>query len=429
MILFQKIKKIFKRFGPGVITGAADDDPAGIATYSQAGAQFGYQQLWTTIYLLPLMISVQEACARIGAVTGKGLAAVIRENYSKTTLYLLVSLVLIANILNIGADIGAMAAAAKLVIPLPFVVLTLLFTASILILEIFTSYHLYSRVLKWLTLALFSYPLTLIIVKQPWLELIKSTIIPHFELNYTFLFIITGVMGTTISPYLFFWQASQEVEEEKNHHLFNSGQPKIGLGFIKNLRFDNALGMIFSSFTAWCIIVVASTVLYKNGLNDIHSAADAAKALEPLVNSFPNSGFWAKSLFAVGVVGLGFLAIPVLSGSAAYAFTEALSWRQGFNLKLRRAHGFYGVITIATLIGLLINFIGIDPIKALIYTAVINGLVAIPLIFFIQKIAANHKIMGEYSSRSLSKLTLWLTFLTMTIAGLCLLLSLFGIIG
>jgi NRAMP (natural resistance-associated macrophage protein)-like metal ion transporter len=414
-----KIKKIFKIFGPGIITGAADDDPSGIATYTQTGAQFGYGQLWTAIAMLPLMISIQEACARIGAVTGHGLAAVVKANYSKKVLYAAVLLVVVANTINIGADIGAVAAAAELIIPINFVILILGFTALILVLEIFTSYRVYSRILKWLALALLAYPLTVFIINQPWHTILVSTFWPHIELNFAFFFIITGVLGTTISPYMFFWQASEEVEEEKESHLLGRyGKPKIGAKFIKNLRIDNLVGMIFSEFATWSIIVVAATVLHHNGITDVASAADAAKALEPLVQTFPYAGFLAKLIFAIGVIGLGLLGIPVLSGSAAYALTEAFNMKEGLNLKLKRAHGFYGVITIATLIGLMINFIGINPIKALVFTAVFNGVAAVPLIFLIAKIARDKKIMGEYRSGWLSNTVVWITFSVMLLSAI-----------
>jgi NRAMP (natural resistance-associated macrophage protein)-like metal ion transporter len=413
-----KIKKFFKILGPGVITGAADDDPSGIATYTQTGAQFGYGQLWTALFLLPLMTAVQEACARIGAVTGKGLAAVVKANYSQPVLYAVVLLVLAANTINIGADIGAVAAAAQLIIPVNFVVLTLGFTALILVLEIFTSYRVYSRILKWLALALLAYPLTVFIVSQPWLTILTATFWPHLELNFAFFFIITGVLGTTISPYMFFWEASEEVEEEKAHHLIDhNGQPHIGTKFIHNLRLDNFVGMLFSQFATWSIIIVAATVLHAHGITNVATAADAAKAIEPLVSTFPNAGFLAKLIFSVGIIGLGLLAIPVLSGSAAYALTEAFNMREGLNLKLKRAHGFYGVITIATLIGLMINFIGINPIQALVFTAVFNGVAAVPLIFLIAKIAHNKKIMGEYRSGWLSNILVWITFLVMLAAA------------
>jgi len=417
--MIKKIKKFFGLLGPGVITGAADDDPSGIATYSQTGAQFGYGQLWTALFMFPFQTAVQEACARIGAVTGKGIAAVVNTHYSKKVLYAVVLLVLVANTINIGADIGAMAAAAHLIIPINFVILTLASTVSILLLEIFTSYKVYSKILKWLCLFLFAYPVTVFIVSQPWLSLLKATFIPHIELNFQFLFIITGVLGTTISPYMFFWQASEETEEERMDHLMtNSGKPHIGRRFIKNLRIDNFAGMLFSEIGTWSIIVVTATVLNAHGITNIKTAADAAKALEPLVNTFPNAGYVAKVIFAVGVLGLGFLSIPVLAGSAAYAFAEAFNLKEGLNQKLKKAHGFYGVITIATLVGLIINFIGIDPIRALVFAAVINGVVAVPLIFVIGVIAKNKKIMGEYKSGPISNILVWITFLGMGAAAL-----------
>jgi len=416
-----KPKKKFWRFltvlGPGLTTGAADDDPSGIATYSQTGAQFGYGQLWTALYMLPFMTAVQEACARIGLVTGKGIAAIVKENYSKKVLYSVVGLVVVANTINIGADIGAMASAAQLLVPVSFVILTLFFTALILVLEIFTNYKVYSKILKWLALALLAYPITAFIVKQPWLTVLKASVIPHFEFNFAFLFIITGVLGTTISPYMFFWEASQEVEEQKEKHRIQNGRSLVSWSRIRSMRVDNNAGMVISEITTWCILLVGATVLHNSGVHDINTSADAAKALEPLVHTFPHSGFLAKLIFSIGIIGLGLLAVPVLSGSAAYAVSEAVNRQASLNFKLKQAHGFYGVITIATIIGLMINFVGIDPVKALVYAAVLNGVAAVPLLFLIAKIARNEKIMGEYKSGMLSTSLLWLTFAVMGVAA------------
>ena len=411
-----KLKKKWKWLsilGPGLTTGAADDDPSGIATYAQTGAQFGYGQLWTALYMLPFMTAVQESCARIGLVTGKGIAAVVKQHYSRPVLYFVVGLVVVANTINIGADIGAMAAAAQLLLPLPFIVLTFCFTSSILLLEIFTSYHVYSRILKWLALTLLAYPITVFIIDQPWEEVLKATVIPHFEFNFSFLFIITGVFGTTITPYMFFWEASQEVEEEQENGWIENGKAKISWNLIHAMRKDNNIGMIVSEFTTWSILLVAATVLHNSGVRDIKNAADAAKALEPLVHSFPHAGYLSKLIFSIGIIGLGLLAVPVLSGSAAYAVAEAFNWKASLNLKLNKAPGFYGIIMISTLIGLAMNFIGIDPVKALIYTAVMNGVAAVPLLFLIIKIATNDTIMGEYKSGWLSKTLLWMTFIIM----------------
>jgi NRAMP (natural resistance-associated macrophage protein)-like metal ion transporter len=413
----NKLQKILSAIGPGITTGAADDDPSGIATYSQTGAQFGYGQLWTALYMLPFMMAVQEACARIGMVTGKGIAAIVKQNYNRKLLYAVVTLVVIANVINIGADIGAMAEAAKLIIPLPFAVWTLLFTASILILEIFTTYKVYARILKWLALSLLAYPVTVFIVRMPWLTVLQATFIPHIEFNFAFLFIITGVLGTTISPYMFFWETSQEVEEVKQKRWFRNGVPQIRAGNIRMMRIDNNLGMIISDITTWSILVVAGTVLHNSGVTDLKTSADAAKALEPLVKSFPHAGYLSKLIFSIGIIGLGFLAVPILSGSAAYAVSEAVNLKSGLNLKLKRAHGFYGIITIATLFGLIINFVGISPVKALIYTAVLNGVASVPLVFLIIKISSSYKIMGKYKSGLLSKIFLWITFLAMGAAA------------
>lgn len=414
----KKFKKFFGLLGPGLTTGAADDDPSGIATYSQTGAQFGYGQLWTALYMLPFMTAVQEACARIGMVTGKGLTGVIKEHYSKKILYSSVGLVVIANTINIGADIGAMAAAAQLIIPANIVILMLFFTVSILTLEVFTSYRVYSKVLKWLALSLLAYPLTAFIIDQPWKEILKASIVPHFEFSFSFLFIITGVFGTTITPYMFFWQASQEVEEENERGLIQDGKPNIGWRHIHAMRKDNSIGMVISEFTTWCIILVGGTVLHSAHITDINTAADAAKALEPLVQSFPNSGLISKIIFATGIIGLGLLAVPVLSGSASYAVSEALNWNASLNLKFARAKGFYMVIIISTLIGLCMNFIGINPVKALVYTAVLNGVAAVPLLFLIIRISASERIMGEFKSRWLSKSLLWVTFIFMATASI-----------
>src|SRR5215470_228495 len=374
--MFNALKKFLRILGPGIITGAADDDPSGIATYSQTGVQFGYGQLWTALFMLPFLAGVQEACSRIGVVTGKGIAAVVREHFSKPVLYVVVLLILIANTINIGADIGAMAAAANLLFPLPFVVFPLIFTALILTLEIFLSYKVYARVLKWLTLALLAYPL------------------------------------------MFFWQASEETEEEREAHLLGKdGRPRINRGFIRNMRIDNFAGMLSSEVVTWAIIVVAATVLHANGVTNIGTAADAARALLPLVHTFPNSGYIAQALFATGIIGLGLLAIPVLAGSASYAVSESFQWVEGLDQKLTKAWGFYGVIIVATLIGLLLNFTGINPIKALVYSAVLNGVVAVPLIFIIALIARNKNIMGQYTSGWVSNLLAWLTFIGMGAAA------------
>ncbi len=416
--MLKKIKKFLKTVGPGIISGSADDDPSGIATYSQSGAQFGFTQLWTALYMLPFLISVQEACARIGAVTGRGISGAVKRHYSKRILVVMVFAVLIANTINIGADIGAMASALQLVTPFPFMPLTVVITISILLLEIFTSYRVYSKILKWLALSLLAYPLTLFIINAPWSTILPASITPHFEFTLPFFLLFTGILGTTISPYLFFWQASEEVEEERSQKMIKYGIPHLTVRFVKNIRFDTIFGMIFAELGTWSIIIVAATVLHSHGIVDIQTAADAAAALEPLVAGFPNAGYLAKLIFTTGVVGLGLLAIPVLAGSAAYAVSEAVGFRDGLNLKFKQAHGFYLTMTIATLVGLGINYIGIDPIKALVYAGVINGFVAVPLIYLIAKISSDKAIMGKYKSGIFSRTLIWVTFIVMAGAAL-----------
>ena len=421
-----KFKGFWRILGPGLVTGAADDDPSGIATYSQTGAQFGYGQLWAALYMLPLMTAVQEACARIGLVTGKGLTTIVKQHYSKGVLYAVVGLVVVANTINIGADLGAMASAAQLLVPAPFILLTLLFTTVILLLEVFTSYKVYAKILKWLAITLLAYPITLFIVQQPWPTILKASIIPHFEFSFAFLFIITGVLGTTISPYMFFWEAAQEVEEDEERHLLTKGKPAISWISVRRMRLDNNFGMIFSEFATWSIIVVGATVLHNSGVHDVKTAADAAKAIEPLVHSFPHAGFLSKLIFSIGIIGLGMLAIPVLSGSAAYSVAEAFNWKASLNLKLKKAPGFYAVIIAATLVGLVLNFIGVDPVKALVYAAVLNGVAAVPLLFLVLKISSDEKIMGEFKSRWFSKSILWVTFIAMGAAVIALFYTMFN---
>jgi NRAMP (natural resistance-associated macrophage protein)-like metal ion transporter len=406
------IVRFLKIFGPGVITGAADDDPSGIATYSQTGAQFGFGQLWTSFYQRPLMLAVQEACARIGAVTGKGLAGVIKDHYSRAVLLSMVLLVVVANTINIGADIAAVGEAIALVAPIPRGVLVVATALLVLALEIFVSYETYAKVLKWLALALLAYPATALIVKQPWGEILYATFVPHIELTVPFLFIVTGVFGTSISPYMFFWQASEEVEEEVAQGIPTKagGEPRLPRSFLPDMRIDTAAGMFAAEAAQWFIIITTASVLFSHGVTNIQTAADAAKALEPLVRSFPDSGQVARTIFAVGIVGLGLLGIPVLAGAAGYALSEAFGWKEGLSRKWNEAPGFYGVITVATLAGLSLNFIGVDPMKALVFSAVFNGVAAVPLLFLIGRINNDRAILGKNCGGILSRSFVWLTF-------------------
>jgi NRAMP (natural resistance-associated macrophage protein)-like metal ion transporter len=412
--LFGKLKFYLKVLGPGLITGAADDDPSGIATYSQTGAQFGFGQLWTSLYQIPLLLAIQEACARIGATTGKGLAHVIKENNGKIITAGAVFLVVAANIINIGADIGAVAASANLVVNVPVPVLAIITALLIIGLEVFVGYKKYAQILKWLGLGLLAYPVTALMVHEPWGEILIATLIPHVEFSFDFLFIVVGVFGTTISPYMFFWEASQEVEEEISRHMIvKEGQKPVEIRrFLRSLRIDNAIGMVYAEVIQWFIIITTATVLFSHGIKNIGTAADAAKALEPF------AGTYAKDIFATGVVGIGLLAIPVLAGSASYALSETFGWQEGLYRKLSDAKGFYAVIIVATLIGLVMNFVGINPIKALVFTAVFNGVAAVPLIFVIARINSSKKILGKNKGGILSRSLVWLTFAVMAIAAI-----------
>ena len=412
--LFEKLRVYLKALGPGLITGAADDDPSGIATYSQTGAQFGFGQLWTSLYQIPLLLAIQEACARIGATTGKGLAHVIKENNGKIIAAGVAFLVLIANTINIGADIGAIAASANLVVNVPVPVLAILTALLITGLEVFVGYKKYAQILKWLGLALLAYPVTALMVHEPWGQILIATLIPHVEFSFDFLFIVVGVFGTTISPYMFFWEASQEVEEEISLHMIvKEGQKPVKIRqFLRNLSIDNATGMVYAEVIQWFIIITTASVLFSHGIKNIGTAADAAKALEPFAGSY------AKDVFAIGVVGIGLLAIPVLAGSASYALSETFGWKEGLYRKLSDAKGFYSVIIVATLIGLAMNFAGINPISALVFTAVFNGIAAVPLIYIIARINSSKKILGKNKGGILSRSLVRLTFAVMTIAAI-----------
>ncbi|MDD2656686.1 MAG: divalent metal cation transporter [Patescibacteria group bacterium] len=421
-----RIGRFLRILGPGIVTGAADDDPSGIATYSQAGAQFGLQMPWTMLFTYPLMTAVQEACMRIGAVTGKGLAAVVREHYPKKILYPVVLLVVCANTLNIGSDIGAMAASIQLIIPgVSFSVLAVGTALLIMLLEVFVPYRTYIHLLKWLAMALLAYFVTAFLIGVPWLKVLKATLVPHVEFSNQFLYIIVAIFGTTISPYLFFWQTSNVVEDEIASHRLsqNGGVPRLSKPYLKRLRIDTAFGMLFSNVSAWFIIVVGAVVLNYAGITNINTAADAAQALEPLVHTFPNAGFWAKLIFSIGVIGIGLQSIPVLAGSSAYAVAETFSWKEGLYRKFKQSRNFYFVIIIGTLFGLMFNFIGFDPIKALVFTAVFNGIAAVPLIYLIARVSSREDVMGEHKSGRWSKLGLWTAFAVMGVFAIALLSS------
>jgi NRAMP (natural resistance-associated macrophage protein)-like metal ion transporter len=405
------------RVGPGLITGIADDDPSGIATYSQAGAQYGLGLLWTMPLALPLMAAIQSICARIGRVTGKGLAANIKEAFPPAVLRGVVVLLLIANVLNIGSDVAALGEVAELVTGLNRHLMTLGFVAVTLSLQLFVPYHRYVRFLKWLTLSLLAYAAVLFTVHVPWGEALARSVWPKFALNATSATVITGVFGTTISPYLFFWQASEEVEDMQIRHggPLDSCTPEAA-SEMRRIRWDTWSGMAYSDISAWFIILATAVTLHSAGVTDINTAAQAASALKPLAGSF------AFLLFALGILGVGLIGVPVLAGSGAYALCEAMGWKWGLERRTRDARAFYAVIALSVLIGMLIQYSPISPMKALFWSAVINGVVAVPLMVVIVVLVSKKSVMGQFTaSRSLRTLG-WAATAVMALAATAMLL-------
>lgn len=406
-------RRTFKTLGPGFITGAADDDPSGIATYTQAGASLGYHALWTALFSVPFMIVVQEMCARIGIVTGRGLGANMRRRFPYAVVLLLVSLLFAANTLNLGADLGMMAAATQLVLPLPFPLLVVCMALVTLILQIFTTYRTYAKYLKWLTLSLFAYILVAFVVDDiQWWTALRDTFLPSNFFQKETLMILVAVLGTTISPYLFFWQASEEVEEQWGEgRVPTKLTPSLRARMMRRLhdmRADVCTGMVFSNVVAWFIMLVAASELHRAGSTTILSADQAAQALAPLVGRF------ASFVFALGILGTGLLTVPVLSASAAYAICELLEIPEGLSKKWYQAQAFYGLIVVSTLIGLAGNFVGVNPVRALIYSSVVNALVAPPLLIAIVYLASDKKTMGKYVSSRGMHVFGWLAVLLMT---------------
>jgi NRAMP (natural resistance-associated macrophage protein)-like metal ion transporter len=412
------IKRALKVLGPGLITGASDDDPSGIGTYAVAGASLGFATLWTALITFPLMASVQFICAKVGMVSGKGVAGVLREHYPRPVLYLSVMALLVANTINAGADIGAIAAAVNLLVPLPIAAIIVPVALLLLTLQIWCSYRLIAKIFKWLTLALFAYIASAVFAQPDWSEVLHNALVPTITFEPTFLSTLVAILGTTISPYLFFWQASQEVEEEVDMGRARLYQRRgASDAELKYAAWDVNIGMLFSNMVMFFIILATAATLYKAGQHDIQSAADAARALEPL------AGSWATVLLALGLVGAGFLAVPILTASAAYAISEAFGWRYGLNENPGRAKQFYGVIAAATLAGMLINFIGINPINALFWTALINGFLAPPLMVMIMLIANNRGVMGKRTNGLTINVLGWLATLAMFAAAIALVLT------
>jgi Mn2+/Fe2+ NRAMP family transporter len=405
-------KGIWAALGPGLITGASDDDPSGIATYSQAGAQFGFSMCWVMLFTFPLMAAIQEISARIGRVTGQGIAGNIRQHYPRPLLYGIVALLLVANIINLGADLGAMGDAVALLIGGSPHVYAIAFATGCALLETFSRYERYVVFLKWSSVFLLAYVATALVVDTPWGMVARDTFIPTFRLDTGYVVVIVGVLGTTITPYCFFWQSSQEAEDERidpaAHPLILApGQAKAQIG---RIRLDTYAGMGYSNIVSLFIIVTTAATLNAHGITDIQTSAEAAEALRPIAGPF------TFVLFAAGIVGIGLLAIPVLAGSCAYALGEALDWPTGLDRLPGDARAFYGTIAVSTLIGVAINFVGIDPVKALFWAAVINGVVAVPLMVTMMFMATAPKVMGQFTLPRPLKAMGWLCTATMTVA-------------
>lgn len=411
----KKAKSFWRMLGPGLTTGAADDDPSGIATYSQTGAQYGFSLLWLAAFTFPLMAIVQEMCARIGMVTGRGLAGNIRQHFPKWVLVAATALLFLANTFNLGADLGAMAKSFQLLYPkIDFGFLVLGFAVLSLGLQIFSTYEKYAKYLKYLALVLFSYVITAFVIPNlDWRALLHDGFIPNLALGKDQIILICAILGTTISPYLFFWQTSQEVEEQilDGNTSIKSRQALTTPEQIHTMRVDVWSGMFLSNLVMFFIIAVTSATLFSHGITNIATPADAAQALRPLAG---NNAFL---LFAIGVIGTGMLAVPVLAGSAAYALAETFGWKQGLYRKLKEATAFYGIIIFSMVIGLLINFIGLDPIKALIYSAVANGVIAPVVLVFIVMLASNKKIMGKWVNQPTTTWAGWGITLAMAVVG------------
>lgn len=385
-------KSILKLLGPGIITGASDDDPSGIATYSQAGAQFGYAMCWVMLFSFPLMAGIQEICGRIGRVTGKGIAANLREHRSAALLRVIVGLLLIANTANLGADLGAMADVLALLIGGPVHVYVVLFAVGCVLLEVFSSYGRYVTILKWACLSLFAYVATALVVGVDWRAVLMATLVPDFSFKTDYIVTIVAVLGTTITPYCFFWQSSEEAEEERLDATMAplTDAPEQAPDEIRRIRIDTWFGMGYSNAVSLFIIVTTAATLHAGGITDIQTSAQAAEALRPI------AGELTFFVFAFGVIGIGLLAVPVLAGSSAYALGEALGWTTGLGRLPKDARAFYAAIAASTLVGIGINLVGINPIKALIWAAVLNGIVAVPLMVVIMGIGSDQAVMGRF---------------------------------
>ena len=413
------VQQFLKELGPGLITGAADDDPSGISTYSVAGASYGYATLWTALVSFPLMAAIQLMCARLGMVTGCGLASVIRTRYSRWVLWFACALVIVANVFNIGADLGGMADAMQMITRVPSYYWTPFFAALIMGLLFWTSYRTMARIFKWLTMVLFAYVITAFLAHPNWAAVLRATFIPHIEWSKQYLSVLVGILGTTISPYLFFWQAAQEVEEDRDHGKTTVAQRKGSTNEeLRIARTDVITGMLLSNLVMYFLILTTAATLNAHGMKDIETARQAAEALRPLAGK---GAYW---LFTLGLIGTGMLAVPVLAGSCAYAIAEAARWKSAsLNLKPRLALKFYAVIGISILVGLAFDFARLNAVKMLFWSAILNGLLAPPLVIMVVLLTSDRKVMGNrVNSRGMQALG-WMCALVMTAAALALLVS------
>lgn len=405
------IRHFLSRLGPGLVTGAADDDPSGIGTHSQVGAQFGYGLSWTFLFSFPLMVAIQEVAAEIGRVTGAGIARNLRRHYPRPLLVLMVALLLIANIVNLGADLAAMGAAVGLLIGGPLGLYTLLFGILCVVIEVWLSYERYSSVLKWATLSLFAYVAVVVVAQVPWGEALTSLVVPRIEWTGAYAMAVVAILGTTISPYLFFWQAGQEIEEQKRHKVKPLCiTPKEAGPELQRIRIDTLTGMAFSSIVSLAIVFATAATLHANGIRDIETSAQAAEALRPIAGDF------AFALFALGIIGTGLLAVPVLAGSAAYAVTEMFGITGSLDAKPTKARLFYGTIAVTTMLGVSLQYVGIDPARALYWAAVVNGVLAAPLMVMMMLIVRNPRAMGRLTLGRRATITGWCATAVMAIA-------------
>jgi NRAMP (natural resistance-associated macrophage protein)-like metal ion transporter len=424
MAKWNRLRNILKKFGPGFVTGVADDDPVSVTTYSIAGAVYGYALNWINVFLTPAMIVIQEMCGRIGMLTGMGLAGTMRRYRSKKLMWFAIGLLFVSNTINIGADLGIMAASLTMVFGLPVYFWLLLLAVIIILMEVLVSYKKYVVYLKWLGLSLLAYVATALIVKQDWAAILRSSFIPEIRLDMNYLMMMVAFLGAIISPYLFFWQTSEEVEEEINEKIIKDfdqdPENEVGIKRIRAMRWDTVLGMVFSNLIGFFVLITTAATLHKNGIIDVESLQEVALALRPI------AGNEAYLLLALGIVGIGLVSIPVLAGCVGYAVADGLDIEEGLSKKYHQAKGFYRVLILATVLGFLMNLLGVNPIKGLYYSAILNGVISVPLIAMIISLADDKKVVGRYRTPWFGRIIAWVTFGFMSLAVMLMVASFLG---